>query len=110
MYIIIDKYDHFTNELLSFNTNNFTSLVSQNGKVRKFYEVLKQGVFTVVDRVFITGVAPITMDSLTSGFNIAGDVTRYSNFNEMCGFTENEVIEIMDNIEFSKEEKIIYFQ
>ena len=45
------------------------------------------------------------MDSPTSGFNLADDVTRYSYFNEMCGFTENEVIEIMDTLEFSKEEK-----
>ena len=105
MYVIIDEYDHFTNEVLSFNTGNFTSLVSQNGKVRKFYEVLKQGVFTAVDRVFITGVAPITMDSLTSGFNIADDITRDPRFNEMCGFTEEEVIQIMKNLELSKEKR-----
>ena len=105
LYVIIDEYDHFTNEVLSFNTDNFSALVSQNGKVRKFYESLKQGTSTVVDRVFITGVAPITMDSLTSGFNITADITRNPIFNEMCGFTEEEVIGIMDNLELSNEEK-----
>ena len=66
IYVIIDEYDHFANELLGFNTEQFKTLVSKNGKVRKWYEVLKQGTETVVDRMFITGVAPITLDSLTS--------------------------------------------
>lgn len=105
VYVIIDEYDHFANELLSFDRNSFDSLVSENGKVRKFYEVLKQGTFTVVDRIFITGVAPITLDSLTSGFNISSNITRDSDFNNMCGFNQNEVIKIMDNLELSKEEK-----
>ena len=76
LYIIIDEYDHFANELLGFNTDNFKSLVSKNGKVRKWYEVLKEGTESVVDRIFITGVAPITLDSMTSGFNISTDLTR----------------------------------
>ena len=70
IYVIIDEYDHFANELLSFSTNQFKTLVSKNGKVRKWYEILKKGTESVVDRIFITGVAPITLDSLTSGFNI----------------------------------------
>ena len=76
LYIIIDEYDHFANELLGFNTDNFKSLVSKNSKVRKWYEVLKEGTESVVDRIFITGVAPITLDSMTSGFNISTDLTR----------------------------------
>ena len=73
IYVIIDEYDHFANELLGFNTNQFKNLVSKNGKVRKWYEILKKGTESVVDRIFITGVAPITLDSLTSGFNISSD-------------------------------------
>ena len=68
IYVIIDEYDHFANELLGFMPENFKSLVSKNGRVRKWYEVLKQGAESVVDRIFITGVAPITLDSLTSRF------------------------------------------
>ena len=70
IYVIIDEYDHFANELLGFHTEKFKELVSKNGKVRKWYEIIKEGTETVVDRIFITGVAPITLDSLTSGFNI----------------------------------------
>ena len=95
IYVIIDEYDHFANELLGFNTNQFKNLVSKNGKVRKWYEILKKGTESVVDRIFITGVAPITLDSLTSGFNIGSDKTQNDNFNEMMGFTEKELIDLM---------------
>ena len=83
IYVIIDEYDHFANELLGFNTNQFKNLVSKNGKVRKWYEILKEGTESVVDRIFITGVAPITLDSLTSGFNISSDKTQDREFNEI---------------------------
>ena len=49
IYVIIDEYDHFANELLSFNTSNFKNLVSKNGRVRKWYEILKEGTESVVD-------------------------------------------------------------
>ena len=109
IYVIIDEYDHFANELLGFNTEQFRNLVSKNGKVRKWYEILKKGTETVVDRIFITGVAPITLDSLTSGFNIGTDITQDEEFNEMIGFTEEELKKILKNQEISlkEQEKII---
>ena len=107
IYVIIDEYDHFANELLGFNTNQFKNLVSKNGKVRKWYEILKKGTESVVDRIFITGVAPITLDSLTSGFNISSDKTKDRSLNEMMGFTEEEVIKMMESQGISKEEKVI---
>ena len=109
IYVIIDEYDHFANELLGFNPEQFRGLVSKNGKVRKWYEILKKGTETVVDRIFITGVAPITLDSLTSGFNIGTDITQDEEFNEMIGFTEEELKEILKNKEISlkEQEKII---
>ena len=109
MYVIIDEYDHFANELLGFNTNQFKNLVSKNGKVRKWYEILKEGTESVIDRIFITGVAPITLDSLTSGFNICSDKTQDRSLNEMIGFTEKELKEIMEEqkIEKEKQEEIL---
>ena len=105
IYVIIDEYDHFANELLGFHTQDFKNLVSKNGKLRKWYEILKEGTETVVDRIFITGVAPITLDSLTSGFNISKDITRDFRFNGMTGFTEEELIELMNSQNISKEEQ-----
>ena len=109
IYVIIDEYDHFANELLGFNTDQFKNLVSKNGKVRKWYEILKEGTESVVDRIFITGVAPITLDSLTSGFNISTDITQDESFNEMMGFTEEELKKLMkaQNIEKEKQEELL---
>ncbi len=109
IYVIIDEYDHFANELLGFNTEKFKNLVSKNGRVRKWYEILKQGTESVVDRIFITGVAPITLDSLTSGFNISKDITRDIEFNEMMGFTEEELKTTMKMQEISEENQDIIY-
>ena len=105
IYVIIDEYDHFANELLGFYPEHFRNLVSKNGRVRKWYEVLKEGTETVVDRIFITGVAPITLDSLTSGFNIGKDISQDVRFNNMMGFTKKELVEIFNNQEISIEEQ-----
>ena len=105
IYVIIDEYDHFANELLGFNTNQFKNLVSKNGKVRKWYEILKKGTESVIDRIFITGVAPITLDSLTSGFNIGLDITQSAKFNEMIGFTKSELVKMIEDMGISKEEQ-----
>ena len=75
--------------------------------MRKWYEILKKGTETVIDRIFITGVAPITLDSTTSGFNIALDLTKELEFNGMFGFSKEEVIDLMNNMLISKEEQQI---
>ena len=105
IYVIIDEYDHFANELLGFRTNEFKNLVTKNGKVRKWYEILKEGTETVVNRIFITGVAPITLDSLTSGFNISADITKDARFNKMMGFTKEELTKLMSNQDIIKEKQ-----
>ena len=105
IYVIIDEYDHFANELLGFYPERFRTLVSKNGKVRKWYEILKKGTETIVDRIFITGVAPITLDSLTSGFNIGKDITQDIEYNDMMGFTKNELVEILKSQNISEEEQ-----
>ena len=109
IYVIIDEYDHFANELLGFYPERFKTLVSKNGKVRKWYEILKKGTETIVDRIFITGVAPITLDSLTSGFNIGKDITQDVRFNDMMGFTKEELVEILNSqeIPIGEQEKIL---
>ena len=91
IYGIIDEYDHFANELLNFNLPLFTDTVSGDGFIRKWYEVLKKASGTIVERIFITGVSPITLDSLTSGFNISQNLSMMKPFNEMMGFTRVEV-------------------
>ena len=99
IYVLIDEYDHFANELLSFQVDTFEETISKTGFVRKWYEVLKQGTADgIVDRIFATGVSPITLDSLTSGFNIASNVSRDRGLNEMMGFTTEEVKSLIDKL------------
>ena len=106
IYILIDEYDHFANELLAFDFANFKNIVSKNGFVRKFYEMLKEGTLQGrIDRIFITGVTPITLDSLTSGFNIASKLTTAAELNEMFGFTEAEVLDILEGIEIPEADR-----
>ncbi len=105
IYVLIDEYDHFANELLSFQFNLFTDSISKTGFVIKWYEVLKKATETIVKRIFATGVSPITLDSLTSGFNIADNITREEAFNEMMGFTENEVRQMVkETVRFPMDE------
>jgi len=97
IYILIDEYDHFTNEILYRDINEFKDSVSKNGYVRKFYEAIKNATQQgVVARVFITGVSPITLDSLTSGFNIIKHLTHKAEFETLMGFTENEVKQLLN--------------
>ena len=105
IYVIIDEYDHFANELLGFKTDEFKELVANNGKIRKWYEILKEGTESVVDRIFITGVAPITLDSTTSGFNIAKDITKNIRFNDMLGFSKEDVKYLMTEIDIPEEKQ-----
>ncbi|MDX2305487.1 MAG: AAA family ATPase [Microscillaceae bacterium] len=98
IYLLIDEYDHFANELLAFNLDNFMNIVSRNGFVRKFYETLKTGTFEgTIDRMFVTGVTPITLDSLTSGFNIASHLSLHRDLHAMLGFSEEEVKQLLKN-------------
>lgn len=97
VYVLVDEYDHFANELLSFQVDTFEETVSKTGFVRKWYEILKEATeIGIVDRIFGTGVSPVTLDSLTSGFNIAKNKTRSKELNKMMGFTEEEVLDLLE--------------
>ncbi len=103
IYLLIDEYDHFANELVSFNYDFFTKSVTENGFVRKFYESLKTATWdNIIDRLFITGVSPLTLDSMTSGFNITTSLTLHPHFNAMMGFEEKEVLGILRGINIKK--------
>ncbi|MBF0103050.1 MAG: AAA family ATPase [Desulfobacterales bacterium] len=99
IFLLIDEYDHFANEILSFRFDHFSEMVSRTGFVRKFYETIKAATGDgIVDRLFVTGVTPITLDSMTSGFNIATNISQNKRYHSMLGFTEAEVISLIDYI------------
>jgi hypothetical protein len=105
IYLLIDEYDQFTNELLSFHFVDFKEIVARNGYVRKFYEVLKEAAMKgTIARIFMTGVAPVTVDSMTSGFNIVTDLSMHPFFHDLLGFTEAEVTDLLQQVNVSEEQ------
>ncbi|ADH60452.1 AAA-ATPase-like protein [Thermoanaerobacter mathranii subsp. mathranii str. A3] len=106
IYLIIDEYDHFANDIIAMGDSEFyREIVRVSGFVRDFYETLKIGTETVIDRIFITGISPIMLDDLTSGFNIALNVTMDLSLNEMLGFTEEEVVKILEEVGIEEKER-----
>jgi len=107
LYIIIDEYDNFTNSILEDNADNFKEIVGKNGFIKDFYARIKEYCTNdVIDRVFITGVCSITLDSMTSGFNITTNITTDHRFNSMLGLTEKEVKELLKEVPKNKQEEI----
>jgi hypothetical protein len=99
IYVLIDEYDQFTNELLSFHFHDFQNIVSKNGYVRKFYEVLKTEAGSgIIGRIFLTGVAPVTVDGMTSGYNIGSNISLNPHFHDMMGFTEAEMLDLLQKM------------
>jgi hypothetical protein len=107
IYVIIDEYDHFANNILSQGKSVFKDLVRTDGYVRPFYEALKQGTESVADRIFITGVMPVLLDSLTSGFNIGMNLSTDARFNAMLGFTDDEITPILEYLNQTESREII---
>lgn len=97
IYLFIDEYDHFTNTILSDadSLNRYTDETHKTGYLRAFFNTVKSGTDSSIERCFITGVSPVTMDDLTSGFNIGTNYSLSSEFNEMMGFTEDEVRQML---------------
>ncbi|MDR0415028.1 MAG: AAA family ATPase, partial [Prevotellaceae bacterium] len=99
VYIVIDEYDHFANDLIAQGTytgdDTYRHLVRANGVIRDFYEMLKEGSETVIDRIILTGITPIMLDDITSGFNISNNLSLDPIYNEMLGFTQEEVSTLM---------------
>jgi len=96
IYTLLDEYDHFANELYSLDMERFQNIVSRTGFVRKFYEIIKNGMGEgIIDRNFMTGVAPLTVDAMTSGFNTVTHLTLDRGFHDLMGFKKAEVQNIM---------------
>ena len=97
IYLFIDEYDHFTNSILADaeSLRRYTDETHGEGYLRAFFNKIKAGTYSSIERCFITGVSPVTMDDLTSGFNIGTNYSLSPKFNEMIGFTEEEVRQML---------------
>ena len=96
IYLFIDEYDNFTNKILANEKymDRYRDQTHGEGYLRLFFNAIKDAAGTSLGRVFVTGVSPVTMDDLTSGFNIGTNYSLNPRFNELVGFTEEEVREM----------------
>ena len=95
LYALIDEYDNFANTVLAHHGEAaYQSFTHGGGFYRNFFATLKAGTEAGsggLERLFITGVSPVTLDDVTSGFNIGGNISLRPEFNDLLGFTEEEV-------------------
>lgn len=98
IYLFIDEYDNFTNMILAHEEHlvRYRNQTHGEGYLRQFFNTIKGAAGNTLGRVFVTGVSPVTMDDLTSGFNIGTNYSLSPDFNEMTGFTEEEVRKMLD--------------
>ncbi|MCQ7582416.1 ATP-binding protein, partial [Salmonella enterica] len=88
LYLIVDEYDNFTNVILNQQGEEvYHAITHADGFYRDIFKLFK-GMF---ERIFLIGVSPVTLDDLTSGFNIATNISTDSRFNDMLGFTTADV-------------------
>ena len=96
VYVIVDEYDNFTNEIVSTAGKvPYKEITHGTGFYRGWFKLFKG----TCDRIFMTGVSPVTMDDLTSGFNIATNITQEEEFNAMVGFTAAETRRLFEDFQ-----------
>jgi len=99
IYVIIDEYDQFANDILSADIEEFKKITSGHESYYKaFFTRLKEATQGPVARIFITGVSAFSLDSMTSGFNIADKISTPMRFAGMFGFNESELRNLIQQV------------
>lgn len=95
LYLLVDEYDNFANEVMMSNQptghDRYEALVTGEGLVKTIFKNVKGAMDEGVGRVFITGVSPIVLSDVTSGYNISESISLRRDLFDLCGFTEAEV-------------------
>ena len=100
LYLLIDEYDNFANEVLMADRDGsrdrYAALLYGEGLLKTVFKAVKAGAGGLgVDRVFITGVSPVVLSDMTSGYNVGKNIYLESEFNTLCGFSEAEVAAVL---------------
>jgi len=98
MYLFIDEYDNFANEILMARQEQYEALLYGEGLFKTVFKAVKAAAGQGLDRVFMTGVSPVAMSDMTSGYNVASNIYLDVRFNTLCGFTEAEVKSLLETI------------
>ncbi len=101
LYVMVDEYDNFANKLFLQNQSSYKNIISdKTAFFKQFFTILKVGASgnsAPIKRMFITGVTPMTMYDVTSGFNIASNISMDRNVNDMVGITQKELEQILED-------------
>ena len=99
LYVLIDEYDNLANNILARHGEDaYHALTHEEGFFHAFFATLKSGTSTgALERLFVTGVSPVAMDDVTSGFNIGRNLSLDPKLNAMLGFTENEIRRVLNS-------------
>ena len=99
LYLLIDEYDNFANEVLVNSEEAYRDLVHSDGPFKYLFKWIKGLMAGAgLERLFITGVSPMVMSDITSGMNIADNVYLGSALATLCGFTHEEVVELLERL------------
>ena len=103
LMFIIDEYDNFTNDILSRDKKAFIDIANKQSELGAFYGTIRNfNQYGVIEKVFITGILPITMDTMISGF-VSSKISQEPILNELAGFTDSEVLELLhETVDFTK--------
>ncbi|WP_366761132.1 AAA family ATPase [uncultured Thiodictyon sp.] len=98
LYLLIDEYDNFANEVLMAGQGqgHYESLLYGEGLLKTVFKAVKAAAGGMgLDRAFITGVSPVVLSDLTSGYNVGENIYLDASFNDLCGFTETEIATVL---------------
>ncbi|MEZ5673219.1 MAG: AAA family ATPase [Thiotrichaceae bacterium] len=99
LYLLIDEYDNFANEVMVANRSEYEALVMGEGFLKTVFKNIKGlSAGRGIDRVFITGVSPVVMSDVSSGYNVASNITLMPKFADLCGLHEREIIDVLKQI------------
>ena len=102
LYLLIDEYDNFANEVMISTmrgTDRYYELVQGEGTIKTFFKAVKDGAERgQIDRTFLTGVSPVVLSDITSGYNVSEDLSADPDTHDLCGFTESELRQALEAV------------
>jgi len=112
LYLFIDEYDNFANEMIANNQQEeYFSMTGLGGFMKTLFKQLKSATKGLgLDRMYLTGVTPILLSDVTSGDNIRTDLHMYPDFNDLCGFSDSEIKDLIRKFADSLETEPRYQQ
>jgi hypothetical protein len=99
LYLMVDEYDNFANEVMTAHTDVYEKLVKTEGPFKRLFKWVKKSMGSQgIERLFITGVTPVVMSDVTGGLNIADSVFLYPELADLCGFTGAEIRGLLEDL------------